>query len=90
MRGWTQGSILIDPLHPIPFTYQRLDYLKSNYCWYIGSNHDNPWPMGRITPPYHYYKASLVPLIMPQEFQIGGKFWSCHGKNRFHDYQIAS
>ena len=33
----------------------------------------------------YYYKSSLVPLIMPREFKIRGKFWSCHGKNRFQD-----
>lgn len=31
------------------------------------------------------YKSSLMPLIMPQEFNICGKFSSSHGSNRFQE-----
>ena len=34
---------------------------------------------------FHYYKLSLVSLIIPRKLKICGKFWSCHGFSRFQD-----
>ena len=43
--------------------------------FFLGKNQTRPY----------YYTSWFVPLIMPREFKICGKFWSCHGKDRFQD-----